>query len=319
MLDGNNPFHCIAIVAVMDAAKAQNQIHEFISKLQSPITEFQNLLCLLSAPLHTLGLLPPRYHQLPSGTSSVQKSSSLNFVPRKHLPQIQRVLLTIILPTWYPILQENDALQLVEQYFCPDAIYNTRPISGEIALLAYASLVSSTSLTKQALDLLQKLVVQYPVDRLFHAVFDGENDNTVRRSVRWEDCVRDLCAIPAKVANVFGGQVPKSLENAVYFNALSVRTEILIFSLPVNSPGLWRRIFSILSSSFSAQKFRLPSVISSINLSILASSPRVRPLPDPRHPFSFLQDQTFVCIFLRSQRKYPMVTSGLPSSSASRH
>ena len=223
----------------MAVAESQNQIHEFISKLQTPITEFQYLLDLLSVPLHSLGLLPPRYHQLPSGIALVLKSSSLSLVPRKHLPQIQRILLTIILPTWYPLLQEHNAMQLVEQYFCPDAIYNSRLIAGEIALLAYATLVSSASLTELAL--LEKLVVHYPIDRLFHAVFDGDHGDTVKRSVRWEDCVRDLCSIPDKVANVFGGQVPKPLENAFYFNALSVRTESLIYSMSlesVNSPGL---------------------------------------------------------------------------------
>lgn len=223
----------------MTAAEPQNQIYEFISKLQSPITEFQYLLGLLSVPLDSLGLLPPQYRQLPSGIAFVLKSSSLNFLPKKHLPQIQRTLLAIILPTWYPLLQEHNALQLVEQYFCPDAIYNKLPIAGEVALLAYATLVSPASPTELAL--LEKLVVHYPVDRLFYAVFDGEHVDTVRRSVRWEDCVRDLCAIPIKVANVFGGQVPKPIENAVYFNALSVRTEALIFSLSsksVNLPGL---------------------------------------------------------------------------------
>ena len=221
----------------MDSTESQNQAHEFISKLHTPIANFQTLLSLLSAPLSSLGLLPPSYHYLLPATALGLESSSLNLIPRKHLPQIQRALLTTILPTWYPTLQENNAFQLVEQYFCPIAIYNARPIAGEIALLAYATLVSS-ALTAQAMILLEKLIVQYPIDRLFHAIFDGDNGKTLRRSVQWEDCVRDLCTIPGKVANIFSGQVPRLLENAVYFNALSLRTEALIFSLSLKSVKL---------------------------------------------------------------------------------
>jgi telomere length regulation protein len=222
----------------MDSADSRHQIHEFISKLHSPIADFQTLLILLSAPLSSLDLLPPPYHHLLSSTSLGLETLSLNLIPRKHIPQIQRALLTNILPTWYPILQENNALELVEQYFCPNVISNARPIAGEIALLAYATLVSSASLTEQAITLLEKLVVQYPIDRLFHAIFEG--DKVVTRILQWEDCVRDLCTIPIKVANVFGGQVPVLLENAVYFNNLSLKTETLVFSLslkPMNQSG----------------------------------------------------------------------------------
>lgn len=222
----------------MDAAESQNQIHEFISKFHSPITDFQTLVSLLCAPLGLLGLLPAQYYHLSSTSAFGLESSSLNLIPRKHLPQIQRALLTDILPTWYPILKENNAIQLVEQYFCPDSICNARPIAGEVALLAYPTLISLTLLTEQATTLLEKLVVHYPIDRLFRAVFEGENNKTVRKTVQWEDCVRDLCSIPVKVANAFGGQAPRLLENAVYFNALSLRTETLIFSLSRNSAEL---------------------------------------------------------------------------------
>jgi telomere length regulation protein len=217
----------------MDPADIRNQIHEFILKLHSPIADLHTLLSLLSTPLSSLGLLLPQYHDL---LSSGVASPGFNLVPKKHFPQIQRALLTNILPTWYPILQENNALQLVEQYFCPDVIYNARTIAGEIALVAYATLVSMASFTEQAVALFEKLVLQYPIDRLFYAIFEGENVKTVKRNVDWEDCVRDLCAIPGKVANILGGQVPRLLENAVYFNALSVRTEVLIFSLSMKSP-----------------------------------------------------------------------------------
>jgi len=231
----------------MDPAESQNQIHELISSLYSPIADFQTLLSTLSAPLSSLGLLPPQYNHLLSSASDLEHSN-LNLIPKKHLPQIQRALLTNVLPTWYPILHENNACQLVEQYFCPDATHNALPISGEIALLAHATFVSLATLTEQAVTLLEKLVVRYPIDRLFHAIFEGDNTKAARRSVQWEDYVRDLCTIPVKVANAFGGQVPRLLENAVYFNTLSLRTETLIFSLSlksVNLPGTSHSPFPI--------------------------------------------------------------------------
>lgn len=213
-----------------------NSIHH----LQTPtaITDLNTLLTCLSAPLDALGLLPPRYRHLLPGNNTPPPDFNL-----KYIPQIQHALLTNILPTWDTLLRENQSSLLVEQYFCPDAVYNVRPVAGEIALCAYATLVSFTPLPEQALALLERLVREYPLDRLFFSAFGdhlGEVEK-VKRGVQWEDCVRNLCMVPAKVANAFAGKTPTVLENAVYFNRLSVRTEELISSLSSNhsnSPGM---------------------------------------------------------------------------------
>jgi len=211
--------------------------HQLLSAIQTPtpITDLTTLLTLLSAPLDALALLPPRYRHLLSENNTSLPDFNRNLI--KYIPQIQHALLTNILPTWDTLLQENQASLLVEQYFCPDVIYNIRPVAAEFALCGYATLVSSALLPGQALILLERLVREYPLDRLFFSVFRdhvGEVEK-VKKGVQWEDCVRNLCMIPAKVANAFAGKAPTVLENAVYFNGLSVRTEELIFSLSSNS------------------------------------------------------------------------------------
>ena len=114
-----------------------SSIHHLLSTLQTPtaITDLTTLLICLSAPLDALGLLPPRYRHLLSGNNT-----DLNINLRKYVPQIQHALLTNILPTWDTLLHEDQSSLLVEQYFCPDAVYNVRPVAGEIALCGYATL-----------------------------------------------------------------------------------------------------------------------------------------------------------------------------------
>jgi len=229
----------------MGSSELQTRIiQDLASKLQSSdaITDFPTLLTLLSVPLDSLGLLPPRYRNYLDGDSvySVVEYSSPNKSIRKYLPRIQRALITNVLPVWDKLLQENDAKPLVEQYFCPDSIHNYLPIAGRIASCAYATLLSFTE-SEHAINFLQKLAREYPLDRLFWVAFDDEVKNEAKRNLQWEDCVRDLCVIPVKVANAFAGkktnEIPPSLENAAFFNNLSLRTEGLIASLAARSKG----------------------------------------------------------------------------------
>lgn len=108
-------------------------------------------------------------------------------------------------------------------------------------MLAYSTLMSSSSdgLTDYAMRILQRLVVEYPVDRLYAAVNSSSQKDKLVRGVLWEDCVKNICMVPGKVANAFAargtGDVPPVLENGMYFNNLSIRCEVLISSL---SPSL---------------------------------------------------------------------------------
>jgi telomere length regulation protein len=137
---------------------------------------------------------------------------------------------------WEGELGANDALLV--QYFCPDGFSNAQPVAGEVAILAHSTLMSPQgTLTGYAIRILQRLVVEYPVDRLYSAVYSSSKDK-VAQGVVWEDCVKNICMVPGKVANALegGSDVPTVLENGAYFNNLSVRCEVLIFSLSTKAP-----------------------------------------------------------------------------------
>ncbi|KAF8160588.1 telomere length regulation protein-domain-containing protein [Pholiota molesta] len=175
---------------------------------------------------------------LPSYNSSPLPTHT--FVIQKHIPQIQRLLLTHIAPVWAPELAKEDEGQesLLTAYFVPDVFYNSRQAAGDIARLAYGTLVSAP-MTEFGLKCLERLVVEYPIDRIYFAVFGDGKSNTDKRirEVEWEDCVRDVCMVPGKVANSLAERArtdtPETLENGIYFGRLSVRLEVLIWELSI--------------------------------------------------------------------------------------
>lgn len=207
--------------------QSRTQVQNILEQLRAQVSDLQTLLNLLAAPLDSLGLLPPQFRG-----HNVQPISPGTLNIKKHISQLQRILLQNIVPTWDTLLAENNATLLLDQYFCPDSFSNALPAAGEIAILAYSTLVSS-QMTEYALRSLERLSVEYPVDRLHTAIFAHIDTDKVVRDVEWEDCVRDLCMVPAKVANSLGAtrDIPLRLENGVYFNNLSVRCEQLIFTL----------------------------------------------------------------------------------------
>ncbi|PPQ63332.1 hypothetical protein CVT24_006705 [Panaeolus cyanescens] len=216
----------------MDSS-SRNQIQGIIDRLQTQIPDLQTLLNLLTPPLSHLGLLPPRF------ASYVSEQIPPNgLVLRKHIPQIQRILIIQVLPTWADVLKTANAYGVVEQYFAPDAFHNALFNSGEVAIAAYNTLMaSSTPLNEWAVAILERLVKEYPVDRVYEAAFasGGVNlglDRAVR-GVGWEDVVKNLCVVPVRVANAIAGtrDVPMCLENGMYFENFGKRLEELIYSL----------------------------------------------------------------------------------------
>lgn len=188
-----------------------------LSQLQQPINSQSALVSLLAAPLAGLGLLPP---QFPANDPppSVEK----------HIAHIQRLILTHIVPVWTPEL--GIAHPLLTQYFVPDLFANARPAAAAVARSAYGTLLSTPPLAAFSLACLVRLAAEFPVDRIFRAVFaDGPGPVA---DAHWADSVRDLCAVPDRVANALGlNTVPPALENAPYFAALSMRVEALMCSL----------------------------------------------------------------------------------------
>ncbi|PBK77934.1 hypothetical protein ARMSODRAFT_14329 [Armillaria solidipes] len=201
---------------------------DVVKQLRLPVGDITTLLALLSAPLDCLGLLPPTLRKyninpLPDDTTQVLR----------HIPTIQKTILQYIFPTWEAALAKINATSILEQYFCPDSFSYALSSSGDVALFAYSTILS-VPLSAYSIRLLERLTKEYPVDRLHRAIFSG--GSTSKKDVLWEDCIRNLAAVPAKVANFSGTDpIPSSLEQGNYFTSLSVRCEALIFSLAVNA------------------------------------------------------------------------------------
>ncbi|KAF9466374.1 telomere length regulation protein-domain-containing protein [Collybia nuda] len=214
------------------------QIRDVIDRLQRPVHDLQTVLALLSSPLGCLGLLPPQFRSL-----NIEPLADGSVVNDKHIPILQRTLLQHIAPTWGTVLGENHATLLLEQYFCPDSFSFASRAAGDVVLIAYSTILSQP-LTEFAIKMLERLAKEYPLDRLYTAVFDTRRGPESKRMVQWEDCVRDITAVPGKVANALAGEgVPSLLEHGVYFNNLCVRCEQLIHSLSTQQdrnaiPGL---------------------------------------------------------------------------------
>ena len=217
---------------------SQAPVREVINRLRSTVPDLPTLLSLLACPLDCLRLLPPKFRSyntnpLPDGAQ----------IAAKHIPSLQRAILEHVLPTWRDVLTEEGAIVLLEQYFCPDAFSFASPAAGEVTSLAYSSIIS-LPLTDYSIHLLVRLTREYPIDRLHAAVFSNSTQGIPRQSITWEDCVSSVVSVPAKVANALGekSDVPPLLDQATYFNNLSLRCESLIFSLSSKrSTGTFRK------------------------------------------------------------------------------
>lgn len=205
------------------------QIKSVVDSLQSPITDLQTLLSLICRPLDCIGLLPPQWHKFNlERVEPLQGPQAVEIA--KAFPPLQRVLIERVLPTWSTVLAEEDHLLLADQYFCPDAFSFALFAAGEVVLCAYSILLSS-AFTEESIRLLAKISSQYPIDRLHTAAFAGDH-SSAKKSLRWDDCLRNVFAIPSKAANAVGMRnLPAQLELATYFNDLSTGTERLVFRL----------------------------------------------------------------------------------------
>ncbi|TCD68925.1 telomere binding protein [Steccherinum ochraceum] len=200
------------------------QIRDTIARLQSPIQDVQTLLSLLAAPLRRLRLLSPQFLSYDTSPLDTNLPNVLRYIP-----VLQRALLEHVIPSWETILKENRTYGLIEQYFFPDSFSFASPAAGEVALQAY-SVILSLPLTDYSIAFLARLAKAYPIDVLHKAVFSGTpRIAPVRGSITWEDCVRNVAAVPGKVANALGVRgvpVPAELEHGVYFNHTHSREDV---------------------------------------------------------------------------------------------
>nr|GAT43941.1 predicted protein [Mycena chlorophos] len=196
-----------------------------LAQLQSPIPDADSLLNLLAPPLAGLSLLPPQFARFTPHPSPFSAADVL-----RHLPSFQREILRHIGPSWESALEENGQAAILDQFLCPDVFSFASPAAGDVTLAAYSTIMS-LPFTKYSLRVLSRLSERYPVDRLLLAVF-ASDDKDAKRMRRWEDCVRNIAAVPARVANALEGKdIPPALEPGLYFGRLCKRTEHAIASL----------------------------------------------------------------------------------------
>ncbi len=215
------------------AESTYSQIREVINRLQSPVQDLPTLLGLLAPPLAALNILPPRFHKY-----NTEHLSQENISIQKHIPPLQRALLEQLLPAWEPVLDQNDAFDLVLQYFSPDSFSFAQTSARDIPLYAYSTILS-LPINSHSVRLLVHLTKSYPIDMLWSVVITAKHK---KNTVTWEDCVRNLCAVPARVSNALGprGDIPPALEYGAYFNNLSRRFQILVSSLSLDpSQGVY--------------------------------------------------------------------------------
>ena len=208
---------------------AGSQVRSAINKLQSPLPDLSTLLVLISSLLDRIGLLPPLYKQ--HNTAPLYPGG---FNSSRHLPPLQRALLEHVIPTWQPDLSREQLMPLVEQWFIPDAFSYASPAAGQVTVHAYSSILS-LPFTPYSMNLLARLTKAYPLDRLHTTVFPQLNKGSSPQQtiLAWEDVVKSILSVPAKIANALEGkgEIPKELEQEPYFANLSVRCEALLWKL----------------------------------------------------------------------------------------
>lgn len=208
-------------------------IREIINQLRTEtMPDLDTLLGYLCAPLDALGLLPRdlKRHNvvapLPAGTVTIAK----------HIPSLQQALAERILPVWEDELISIGLLHLVDLYFCP-AYSKTALNVGEIAIHAYSTLLS-VPINKSTLRLIDRIASTYTLEKLHAVIFFGFHMDSVRRESAWEDCVRNLVALPTKVANAIATadvSILPSLEQGSFFERICRDFETLVANISVTA------------------------------------------------------------------------------------
>ncbi|KAI0303468.1 telomere length regulation protein-domain-containing protein [Multifurca ochricompacta] len=124
-------------------------------------------------------------------------------------------------------------MPLTQQWYIPDTFSYAIPAAGQVALHAYGSILS-LPFTAYSLNLLARLTEAYPLDRLHTSILRStKGPFSQQTTLSWEDAVKNVLSIPARVTNALGGTggPPKELELGPYFAHLSLRCEALLWKL----------------------------------------------------------------------------------------
>ena len=214
-----------------------------ISRLSEPIKDVNELLSILCTPLGDIGLLPPALRGYCN--EGLKNSWSIH-----HISSIQCVLLEHVIPTWEASLKEQKLISVFYLYFCPDAFFSSMEMAASVALAAYGNLLSFP-LREFTIQALCKINLLYPIDRMFSAIFSRSSSMPLHQRINtWEDLVRHIVSIPAKVANYMGTRiVPEELTAMAFYARLCSRFEVIIASAPFPSESGMAQLPCILYST----------------------------------------------------------------------
>lgn len=179
-------------------------LRETLRRLQSPVSEEETLLDLLSTPLRLFGIIPPKGNH--DATSDVDAKTFLRFIP-----EFQRTLLQTILPHWLDHLRESGHQSLLSTYFMPRIVSGSLPSENpllpwnfrvmECVIAAHSTLITEP-ISQFAVDTLSTIFrIHSPLD-VFCYIFKNDRDPGGRLNVeRWSDYLQALFAIVGRVSN----------------------------------------------------------------------------------------------------------------------
>lgn len=229
-----------------DAAGALRGLRDAL-RTEGTITDADDFVFRLSEVLSLLGVDPGgrKVSLVMETTTTPETLKAL----RRHLPGVQQALVAAS-PTFLPALDPHGRAVLTA-FFAPPP---TNLAGPAVALSSYLSLTAMLAPNPPAplpseareflLTTLAIVVGTYGIDRLYTAVFGGEDKEGVR-TLAWEDALRAAASMPAKVANAVGrwkdegwsGDVPDPLVPRAYFDSLSAKLEGLMYEIARTDKG----------------------------------------------------------------------------------
>ncbi|KZV98748.1 hypothetical protein EXIGLDRAFT_285525 [Exidia glandulosa HHB12029] len=189
-------------------------VRDVVKALSQPVSDVDALLELLIAPLDALHLVPRGLHRPRAGDASLEPAAVA-----RAFPELQRLVILKIAPVWSHDESSNVSV-LLEQYFVPVSV-PPRAYGECIALLSYSTILANP-LSAWSLPVLEKLSRTYSLADLHWAAFSGPLWNSdAKRMLAWEDAIRLVPSVPARVANSRQDlDVPRALQNVPYLSKL---------------------------------------------------------------------------------------------------
>jgi telomere length regulation protein len=171
-------------------------LRECLSQLQGPIPELQTLTNLLASSLAAYGILLPRYQQLVETSIPLSR----NHKAVRLIPQFQLAILEQVLPNWEQALEENDLVPLVQQWFCP--VSSSSEYATDVARHALSSILG-VPLRQSTVAILERLLYHYPLSSIYCHFFPVTGALSIV-AIDWDEYLKDIFSLPAKVANASG-------------------------------------------------------------------------------------------------------------------